>query len=80
MAASLEGTGEGDGHAYLLMLEARREVGRTPPRPKREEERARAMTLDRAPTAEIAIFEGARRGRRRGEDWGERGLGFSRRG
>jgi hypothetical protein len=57
-----------------LMQEARRAVGRTPPRPRREEERARAMTLDRAPTAEIAIFRRRRCDGRaeRGEDYGER--------
>jgi hypothetical protein len=41
---------------HLLMQDARRAVGRTPARPRREEERTRATALDRAPTAEIAIF------------------------
>jgi hypothetical protein len=63
-----------DRRPYLLMQDARRAVGRTPPRPRREEERARAMTLDRAPTAEIAIFRRRRCDGRaeRGEDYGER--------
>ncbi|PNT66328.1 hypothetical protein BRADI_3g10170v3 [Brachypodium distachyon] len=63
--------------ACLLMQEARREVGRRALalRPRREEETARAMTLDRAPTAEMAIFAGLGGARDRREDQ-ERGFGF----
>lgn len=65
---------------YLLMQVARREVGRRP-RARREEEAARAMALDRAATAETAIFFLTKvgRGLQGGEGFGCSGVwGFSR--
>lgn len=68
-----------DTRGNLLMQEARREVGRRALalRPRREEETARAMTLDRAPTAEMAIFAGLGGARDRREDQ-ERGFEIGR--